>query len=100
VHVRDEVRRLAARGGDLTEVRAGLDRVLRTSVGYGAGAISTVDPATKLWTSCYVSGAPADAGRDRERILFDIEFRVVTSTPTRRSPTPPSPSGACTPRPR
>ena len=75
VPVRDEVRRLAGRGGDLTEVRSALDRVLRRAVGYDVAAISTIDPATKLWTSCYVSGVPADGARDRERILFDIEFR-------------------------
>ena len=75
MRIREEVRRLGARGGDLTEVRGGLDGLLRRSVGYDVAAISTVDPATKLWTSCYVSGVPADGARDRERILFDIELR-------------------------
>ena len=73
--MRDEVRRLSGIGGDLTAVRASLDRVLRRSVGYDIAAISTVDPATRLWTSCYISGAPATGSRDRERTLFDIEFR-------------------------
>src|SRR3712207_2238117 len=74
VDLRAGVQRLAAKGGDLTSVRVELDRLLRAAVGYDVAAISTMDPATRLWTSCFVSGVPADAGRERERIIFDIEF--------------------------
>jgi DNA-binding CsgD family transcriptional regulator len=73
--LRDEVVRLAARGGDLGEVRVGLDRLLRRRIGYDIAAISTADPATGLWTSCYVSGLSPEAGTDRERLLFEIEFQ-------------------------
>ncbi len=75
MHLRDEVNRLAARRGDLGEVRAALDRLLRRRIGYDIAAISTTDPATGLWTSCYVSGVPQGSGADRERVLFEIEFR-------------------------
>jgi DNA-binding CsgD family transcriptional regulator len=75
VALRDEVNRLAARGGDLGEVRAALDRLLRRRIGYDIAAISTADPATGLWTSCYVSGLPQGSAADRERVLFEIEFR-------------------------
>src|SRR5438477_9555051 len=55
--LRGRVQRLAARSSssgdrDLTDVRASLDRLLRRAVGYDAAALSTVDPATFLWTSC------------------------------------------------
>jgi DNA-binding CsgD family transcriptional regulator len=68
------VRQLAARGGDLTAVRSGLDRLLRSSVAYDMAAISTVDPATMLWTSCFVSGLPHEGSHDREKIIFELEF--------------------------
>jgi DNA-binding CsgD family transcriptional regulator len=73
--LRDDIHRLAAGGGDLTTVRIELDRLLRRAVHHDLAAISTLDPATNLWTSCFVSGLPADGGRDRERILFDLEFQ-------------------------
>lgn len=60
---------------DLTGVRASLDRLIRMAVGFDVGAISTVDPATLLWTSCYVSGIEAEGAHERERVLFDNEFR-------------------------
>ncbi|MDQ6616844.1 MAG: hypothetical protein M3083_19380, partial [Actinomycetota bacterium] len=69
-----KVRQLAGQGGDLTAVRTGLDRLLRAAVGYDIAAISTVDPATMLWTSCFVSGLPAADGRAREKVIFDLEF--------------------------
>ena len=71
------VRELASEGGHLTTVRTALDALLRSTVGHDIAAISTVDPATMLWTSCFVSGLPADAGREREKVLFDLEFRGV-----------------------
>jgi DNA-binding CsgD family transcriptional regulator len=74
MRLRDEVNRLAARAGDLGEVRAALDHLLRRRIGYDVAAISTTDPATGLWTSCYVSGAAKEAAPERERILFEIEF--------------------------
>lgn len=72
--LRDAVQHLAATGGDLTHVRAQLDRLLRTAVGYDFAALSTLDPATNLWTSCFVSGLPLDGGRSREDVIFAIEF--------------------------
>jgi DNA-binding CsgD family transcriptional regulator len=72
--LRERVRRLAADGGDLSVVRAGLDRALRASVAYDMAAISTVDPATMLWTSCFISGLPADGESERERVIFGLEF--------------------------
>ncbi|MEV4379510.1 helix-turn-helix transcriptional regulator [Streptosporangium sp. NPDC049644] len=69
------LRRIAVRGGDLTEVRTELDRLLRRVIGYDIAAISTVDPATLLWTSCFVTGIGHEGGADRERIIFDLEFR-------------------------
>nr|WP_062341686.1 helix-turn-helix transcriptional regulator [Herbidospora sakaeratensis] len=71
----DGLRRLAVRGGDLTEVRTELDRLLRRAVGYDVAAISTVDPATLLWTSCFVTGIDQEGGGERERVIFDLEFR-------------------------
>ncbi|WP_194293463.1 response regulator transcription factor [Actinomadura macrotermitis] len=70
-----QVRRLAAEDLGLTEVRVRLDRLLRAAVGYDMAAVSTLDPSTLLWTSCFVSGADAAGAADRERVLFDIEFR-------------------------
>ena len=77
VDLGQRVRALAAHGGDLTAIRTQLDRDLRASVAYDFGAISTVDPATMLWTSCFVSGLPSDPARRREKVLFDLEFRGV-----------------------
>ena len=70
----ERVRQVAARGGDLSAVRAGLDQALRTSVVYDMAAISTVDPATLLWTSCWVSGLSADGEAEREQVLYALEF--------------------------
>ncbi|WP_238010659.1 LuxR C-terminal-related transcriptional regulator [Dactylosporangium sp. AC04546] len=75
MHLRQAVRQLAAGDGDLDAVRRGLDALLRGAVGYDIAAISTVDPATMLWTSCYVSGIGEEGSRERERTLFDLEFR-------------------------
>ncbi|MDG6108635.1 helix-turn-helix transcriptional regulator [Dactylosporangium aurantiacum] len=72
MHLRSAVRHLAA--GDLDAARRGLDTLLRGAVGYDIAAISTVDPATMLWTSCYVSGIDEAGSRERERLLFDLEF--------------------------
>ena len=68
------MRQLAAAGGDLSAVRAGLDRALRLSLAYDLAAISTVDPATMLWTSCFISGMPPGGEDERERILYGLEF--------------------------
>jgi hypothetical protein len=68
------VRQLAAAGGDLSAVRTGLDRALRLSLAYDLAAISTVDPATMLWTSCFISGMPPGGEDERERILYGLEF--------------------------
>ena len=72
--LQERVRQLAAAGGDLRAVRTGLDRALRLSVAYDMAAISTVDPATMLWTSCFVSGLPPGGEAERERILYGLEF--------------------------
>lgn len=55
-------------------MRTGLDRALRSAVGYDVGVISTVDPSTMLWTSCFVSGLPPGGEAERERVIFDLEF--------------------------
>jgi hypothetical protein len=75
VDLKHRVPRLAAGDGDLTTVRTALDRLLRMAVGHDVAALSTVDPATNLWTSCFVSGIPAEGGAERERVIYDIEFR-------------------------
>ena len=72
--LQERVRQLAAAGGDLSAVRAGLDRALRLSLAYDLAAISTVDPATMLWTSCFISGMPPGGEDERERILYGLEF--------------------------
>ena len=70
----ERVRRLAAAGGDLSSVRTGLDRSLRASLAYDAAAISTVDPATMLSTSCFVTGLPPGGEAEREKIIYHLEF--------------------------
>jgi DNA-binding CsgD family transcriptional regulator len=70
----ERMRRLAAAGGDLSSVRIGLDQALRASVAYGVASIATVDPATMLWTSCFVSGLPPGGEAERERVLHELEF--------------------------
>jgi DNA-binding CsgD family transcriptional regulator len=75
VDLRERVQRLAAGSGNLTAMRSGLDRLLRAVIGYDAAALSTMDPATKLWTSCFVTGLPPNDGVGREQVIFDIEFR-------------------------
>ena len=74
VDLQERVRQLAAAGGDLSAVRAGLDRALRLSLAYDLAAISTVDPGTMLWTSCFISGMPPGGEDERERILYGLEF--------------------------
>jgi DNA-binding CsgD family transcriptional regulator len=74
MELRDAVHRLAAKGGDFTTVRRGLDDLLRAAVRHDLAAISTIDPSTTLWTSCFVSGVPLEGAREREQIIFDIEF--------------------------
>lgn len=71
----DRIHRLAARGDDLSRVRAEIDRLLRRAVGYDMAAVSTVDPATLLWTSCFVSGLDPRGAAERERVLFGLEFQ-------------------------
>jgi DNA-binding CsgD family transcriptional regulator len=70
--LRERVHHLARRDGDLTVVRARLDTLLRASIGYDVGVLSTMDPATLLWTSCFITGLDYD--RERERELFELEF--------------------------
>jgi DNA-binding CsgD family transcriptional regulator len=65
---------IARTASDLDIARRELDRLLRIQVGYDIGAFSTVDPATGLWTSCYVSGLGPDGARVRERTLFDLDI--------------------------
>lgn len=74
IELRSRIERLAAGGSDFTTVRAALDRELRAAVGYDVGALSTLDPATMCWTSCFVSGVDHDAGF--ERVVYDHEFRA------------------------
>lgn len=65
---------MAAAGGDLTQVRSGLDGALRASVAFDFASISTVDPATMLWTSCFTSGLPPGGEAERERVIFELQF--------------------------
>ena len=65
---------LAAEGGDLTATRVGVDRALRASLAYDFASISTVDPATMLWTSCFVTGLPAGTEVEREQVIYALEF--------------------------
>jgi DNA-binding CsgD family transcriptional regulator len=74
VDLQERMRRLAAAGGNLSSVRIGLDRALRLSVAYSAASIATVDPATMLWTSCFVSGLPPGGEAERERVIYQLEF--------------------------
>ncbi|WP_367323360.1 helix-turn-helix transcriptional regulator [Streptomyces sp. HUAS ZL42] len=69
------IRRLAADDLDLSRVRVALDRLLRRAVGYDLAAISTVDPSTLLWTSCFVSGIDSEGSAAREDVIFEGEFR-------------------------
>lgn len=73
IDLRARIERLAAVGGDFSSTRAALDRELRGALGYDVGALSTLDPATMCWTSCFVSGIDHDAGF--EQIVYDHEFR-------------------------
>jgi hypothetical protein len=72
--LQERMRWLAAAGGDLSSVRIGLDQALRASVAYDAASIATVDPATMLWTSCFVSGLPPGGEAERERVIYELEF--------------------------
>ena len=74
VELRSRIERLAAGDGDFSTVRAALDRELRAALHYDYGALSTLDPATMCWTSCFVSGIDHDAGF--ERVVYDHEFRA------------------------
>ncbi|WP_181139169.1 helix-turn-helix transcriptional regulator [Streptomyces sp. Ru72] len=69
------IRELAGSELDLTQVRNGLDRLLRRTIGYDLAAISTVDPSTLLWTSCFVSGVDTEGSTERESVIFEGEFR-------------------------
>src|ERR1700740_749465 len=72
--LQERVRKLAAAGGDLSSVRAGLDGALRQSVPYDVASIARLDPPTRLWTSCYISGLPPGGEAERERVIYEIEF--------------------------
>jgi len=72
--LQERVRQLAATGGDLSAMRTGLDRALRMSLAFDAAAIATVDPATMLWTSCFISGMPPGDEAEREKALYGLEF--------------------------
>jgi DNA-binding CsgD family transcriptional regulator len=72
IDLRSRIERLAAGHGDFSTVRAGLDRELRAALEYDVGALSTLDPATMCWTSCFVSGIDLDPGF--EKVVYDHEF--------------------------
>ena len=72
--LQERVRQLAATGGDLSAMRSGLDRALRMSLAYDMAAIATVDPATMLWTSCFISGLPPGGEAEREKVIYGLEF--------------------------
>jgi DNA-binding CsgD family transcriptional regulator/GAF domain-containing protein len=74
VELRSRIERLAAGNNDFSTVRSALDRELRAALAYDYGALSTLDPATMCWTSCFVSGIDHDAGF--ERVVYDHEFRA------------------------
>ena len=72
--LQERVRQLAATGGDLSAMRTGLDRALRMSLAYDMAAIATVDPATMIWTSCFISGLPPGGEAEREKVIYGLEF--------------------------
>jgi DNA-binding CsgD family transcriptional regulator len=74
VHLTSSVQRIAADACDFDDARRRLDVLLRRAIGYDFAAFSTVDPATGLWTSCYVSGLDAAGAPERERVLFECEL--------------------------
>ncbi|MER6174131.1 hypothetical protein [Streptosporangium sp. NPDC001681] len=85
--LREGLRRIAVRGGDFTEVRTELDRLLRRVIGYDIAAISTVDPATLLWTSCFVTGIGHEGGAVRAwwrgRLRARTAGTSMTNVPSR-----------------
>ena len=72
--VRRAVQRIAREAVDLDDGRRRVDALLQQVVGYDFAAFSTVDPATGLWTSCYVSGLDADGSAEREQVIFESEL--------------------------
>jgi DNA-binding CsgD family transcriptional regulator len=72
VDLRSRIERLAVGIEDFSTVRAALDGELRRAVDHQVAAISTLDPATMCWTSCFVSGVHHDAGF--ERVVYEHEF--------------------------
>lgn len=68
------VQRIAHDAAGFDDARQRVDELLRRAVGYDIGSFATVDPATELWTSCYVSGLDATGSADRERTLYEIEL--------------------------
>ncbi len=72
--LQQRVREIASEGGDLSTVRARLDEALRASLDYDVAAIATVDPATMLWTSCFISGLPPGGEAEREQVIYGLEF--------------------------
>jgi DNA-binding CsgD family transcriptional regulator len=74
MHTRGTLRSIALDAADLDDARRQVDLLLRRRIGYDVGAISTVDPASGLWTSCYVSGLDATGAPERERILYELDL--------------------------
>jgi DNA-binding CsgD family transcriptional regulator len=74
MHIGRALQSIAVAATDLDDARKQLDRLLRRRIGYDVGAFSTVDPASGLWTSCYVSGLDAAGAPDRERVLYELDL--------------------------
>lgn len=66
-------REIAHAGLDLESLCLAFDELLRAHVPYAVASWSTHDPATGLFTSCTMSGAPKDPVQEAR--LFRCEFR-------------------------
>jgi hypothetical protein len=64
--------RIAHAGLSLDAIFTGFDELLRSQVAYAIASWSTHDPATGLFTSCTMSGAPKDPAAAAR--LFRCEF--------------------------
>ena len=63
---------IAHAGLGLDAIFTGFDELLRSQVAYAIASWSTHDPATGLFTSCTMSGAPKDPAAEAR--LFRCEF--------------------------
>ena len=72
VDVESRAWRIAHAGLGLDAVFTAFDKLLRSQVRYAIASWSTHDPATGLFTSCTMSGAPKDPAA--EAALFRCEF--------------------------